>query len=160
MKICGTGHRPQRLSSDYGFNYKSIGWTRVINVVKDYIVNNNVTHVISGMALGFDIALAIAAIQLKNEGYNLHLEAAIPCRNQSAFWNEYSQRVYSKILERCDKITILSEAYTKDCMLNRNKYMLDNSDVVLALWDGKCHGGTYNTVSIAKSLNKHVVVVK
>lgn len=160
VKICGTGHRPQRLSSEFGFNYKSPGWTRVIEELRDYIVENKVTHVISGMALGFDMALAIAAIQLKNIGYNIHLEAAVPCRNQSKFWNEYSKRIHAKILERCDEVTILAEEYSRECMMNRNTYMIDKADVVLALWDGKCFGGTYDAVRKAQALNKTVVVVK
>lgn len=160
VKICGTGHRPQRLSSKFGFNYESPGWTRVIDKVRDYIVGNKVTHVISGMDLGFGIALAIAVIQLKNIGYNIHLEAAVPCRNQDRFWSEYSKYVYTKILERCDEITVLAEEYSSKCMMNRNTYMIDKADIVLALWDGKYFGVTYDAIRKAHALNKTVVVFK
>ena len=35
-------------------------------------------------------------------------------------------------------------------------YMVDNSDLVLAFWNGKESGGTYYTLSYAKKKDKHV----
>ena len=42
----------------------------------------------------------------------------------------------------------------------RNRWMVDNSDLVLAVFDGKKEGGTWNCVKYAKSKNKEIVVIK
>ena len=41
-------------------------------------------------------------------------------------------------------------------MHKRNEYMVDNSDLVLAFWNGEESGGTYYTLSYAKKKNKRV----
>ena len=40
----------------------------------------------------------------------------------------------------------------------RNKYMVDNSDLLLAVWNGK-KGGTANTVKYARKKEKEVVII-
>lgn len=156
ITVCGTGHRPSALPVEYGYDYHSAGWTSVINNVKEVLKQLKVTNVISGMALGFDTALAIATLQLQNEGFDIKLEAAIPCKGQELKWNAESQYLYNKILERCYKKTYLSDKYTNSCMQDRNVYMVDNSDIVLALYKGT-PGGTANCIRYAKSKNKKII---
>lgn len=43
-------------------------------------------------------------------------------------------------------------------MQKRNEYMTDNSDIVIAVWDGS-KGGTANCVRYAKKLNKEIIVI-
>ena len=44
-------------------------------------------------------------------------------------------------------------------MQKRNKYMVDQSDLVIAVWDGKKVGGTWNTIKYAKSKEKQVIYI-
>lgn len=53
----------------------------------------------------------------------------------------------------------ISKEYEKDCMLMRNKFMVDNSNFVIAMWDGRKRGGTYYTLNYAKKLNKQIILV-
>lgn len=145
--ICGTGHRPQHISS--------FGTAK--DDIKKFISENNVGKVISGMALGYDTILAEAVIELKEQGAELILEAAVPCNNQDCKWLEKDRIKYKNILSKCDTVTLLQQEYTADCLQNRNKYMVDNSDIILAYWNGKQNGGTYNCIKYAKSKNKKIV---
>jgi uncharacterized phage-like protein YoqJ len=43
-------------------------------------------------------------------------------------------------------------------MQKRNEYMVDNSDIVIAVWDGS-KGGTYNCVKYAEKLGKKIIVI-
>ena len=52
----------------------------------------------------------------------------------------------------------ISKEYEKDCMLMRNKFMVDNSDFVIAMWDGRKRGGAYHTLNYAKKLNKQIIL--
>ena len=38
----------------------------------------------------------------------------------------------------------------------RNQYMVDNSDLVLAIWNGKESGGTWNTIKYARKQGKKI----
>ena len=64
ITICGTGHRPASLPSEYGYDYHSQAWTGVINRTIQFLIDNKVDKVISGMALGFDQVLAIAVYKM------------------------------------------------------------------------------------------------
>ena len=39
--------------------------------------------------------------------------------------------------------------YTKGCMLRRNRYMVDRSSLLIAVYDGTPKGGTMNTLAYA-----------
>jgi len=43
-------------------------------------------------------------------------------------------------------------------MQKRNEYMVDNADIVIAVWDGT-KGGTCNCVRYAKKLGKDIVII-
>ena len=145
--ICGTGHRPQHVSN-FGTAKTDI---------KKFISENSVGKVITGMALGFDTILAEAVIELKERGADIILEAAVPCREQDKLWRKEDKEKYQYILSKCDIVSLLQQEYTADCLNNRNKYMVDNSNIVLAYWNGKQNGGTYNCVKYAES--KHKIII-
>lgn len=44
-------------------------------------------------------------------------------------------------------------------MLERNRFMINNSSLVIALFDGK-NGGTKKTIDYAKEQNINVIVLK
>ena len=48
--------------------------------------------------------------------------------------------------------------YNKWCFQKRNKYMVDKSDVVLAVWNRETIG-TGNTVKYANEKNRKVIVI-
>ena len=81
----------------------------------------------------------------------------IPCETQAVKWNERDREIYYDLIAKCDKETLLQQNYTSDCMQKRNEYMVDNSDYVIAVWNGK-PSGTGNTVKYAKKKNKLVLL--
>lgn len=154
--VCFTGRRPQKLP--WGYNEKD---ERCINLKNELLENINLaisegaTHFISGMALGVDMWAAEAIIELKEKGLNITLEAALPHRKQSAGWNASHRARYEAILKKCDNITYVSDHYSHYCMMKRNQYMVDLSDLVIAATND-FSGGSGKTVLYARS--KHVPV--
>lgn len=160
-KTCAfTGHRPQNLP--FGFDEADRRCRKLKKVLKKQILglikNENVTHFISGMALGVDMYAAEIVLELKARYSGITLESAIPCGSQSAKWPKAMRERYSDIVSRCDIQTLLQTDYTPDCMDRRNRYMADKSDLLIAVWDGGA-GGTGNTVRYALSLGKPVIVI-
>lgn len=161
QKVCSfTGHRPQNLA--FKFNEKDSRCIalkkRLKQEIEKQIKDNGVTHFISGMALGVDTYVAEIILDLKKKYPAITLEAAIPCEEQAIKWGEKNRERYFSIIERCDKQTIISKSYTPDCMNKRNRYMVNCSDVIIAVWDGT-PSGTGNTVKYAKEKNKTVILI-
>ena len=122
------------------------------------LIENSYTYFISGGALGVDQDFAEAVLRAKQIHARIELEIAVPCRNQAARWSEAEQLRYRSILERADCVNILSEQYTRYCMLKRNEYMVDKSDLILAYWNGDENGGTWYTMTYAKRKKKELII--
>ena len=111
----------------------------------------------SGFAEGFDMLAAEAVLQLKEEYEDLVLAAAIPFRNQPAQFDPQDQLLYKELLEKADRVVILSEKYYKGCYLRRDEYMVSKASLVIAFWDNVCDGGTYFTVKRAVETGRKVI---
>lgn len=60
------------------------------------------------------------------------------------------------IINESDEVYYVSEErYTHWCMNKRNEWMVDNSDLVIAVWDGT-KGGTANCVRYAVKQGKEI----
>lgn len=156
---CFTGHRPQSLP--WKFNEHDLRCQllkqRLKTEIRHMITHRGVRHFISGMALGVDTWAAEIVLEFKQK-YRITLECAIPCETQAARWKENDRERWFSIVERCDQETMLQTRYTADCMQKRNRYMIDHSDYVIAVWNGK-PSGTGMTVTYARERGKEIVVI-
>ena len=159
---CFTGHRPSELPWEYDeFGIRFCFFKHRLKKAIVTSVEQGYKHFISGMALGVDMIAAEIVIGLKATYPDIILECALPCINQTAKWNDESIMRYQNILSMADKVTIVSSTlYFNGCMAKRNKYMIDCSSRVIAVYNGKKSGGTYQTINMAKIANKEVVIVK
>lgn len=145
--VSGTGHRPQKLGG-----YSQQAHRVLIDIAKDWLIANRPEEVIVGMALGWDTALAEAALEL-----NIPLTAAVPFKGQELKWSVDTQKLYHEILAKAKRVVIVSEGgYSADKMDIRNRWMVDNSNTILAMHDGSA-GGTNNCVKYAKKKDKPII---
>ena len=100
------------------------------------------------MANGCDFYFAEAVLALRTEHPEITLEAAIPCEGQSGRWSAAQRRRYERLVAECDYRTVVQQTYTPDCMLRRNRYMVDASGVLIAAYNGS-PGGTRSTLLYA-----------
>ena len=107
------------------------------------------------MALGFDTVAAESIINLK-KNFDIKLTACLPCSDQSSRFSEFNRQKYNSILSRCDKVITLNESYRAGCMHERDRYMVDNSDVLVCFLR-RNKGGTFYTVNYAKKTGKPVI---
>ena len=78
MKMCVTGHRPNKL---YGYDLTDDRWIALKEDFKQILIENKCDEAITGMALGVDTMFAYAVLELKESGYDIKLHCAVPCRN-------------------------------------------------------------------------------
>ena len=158
---CFTGHRPQRLP--FKFDEQHPACARLKGLLRQeltrLITEEEVNRFITGMALGTDQICAELVLELKEAYPQITLECAIPYEEQAAKWTVPQRDRYFSIIVRSDCENQLQGAYTKDCMAKRNRYMVEESGHVLAVWDGTARSGTGQTVRYARELGRKVTVI-
>lgn len=148
MIISATGHRPSKLG---GYS-PDIDNLLLKTAVKS--LEGLATNVISGMALGWDMAIAEAAIVL-----DIPFVAAVPFRGQESRWPKNTQERYFSLLSLAkDVVYVCEDGYAPWKMQKRNEWLVDNSDLVIALWNGTS-GGTSNCIKYAEKIDKKIINV-
>jgi uncharacterized phage-like protein YoqJ len=144
--IAATGHRPVKLGG-YGYNAAN----RLRSFARSELAPYRPLTVITGMALGWDQAVAGACVDLE-----IPFVAAVPFAGQEAKWPVGSQHAYVRLLSRATKIVVVNEGgFSVQSMHRRNRYMVDCATQILALWDGSS-GGTSHCVAYAASAKKPI----
>lgn len=103
----------------------------------------------AGGAVGFDTLAAKAVLSLKEKCPDIKLILVLPCKDQTARWNDGDKQVYEDILSQADKVVYVSQTYTAGCMQKRNRRLVDGSSVCISYLN-KQSGGTAYTVNYAK----------
>lgn len=159
--VCFTGHRPQKLP--WRFNEYDSRCIKMKETLKNLIENsikNDYDTFICGMALGFDIICAETILELKKIYPHIILIGALPCKNQDCKWLPKDKIRYQNILSQVDKVRCIYDTYNgSECMLERNRYMVNNSSLMIALFDGKA-GGTKSTINYAKKQGVEVIILE
>ncbi|HJB56690.1 MAG TPA: DUF1273 domain-containing protein [Candidatus Flavonifractor intestinipullorum] len=156
---CFTGHRPEKLpwGSDEGDPRCTALKERLRDMLEE-AYQAGYRHFISGMARGTDLYFCEAALALRDERPGITVEAAIPCEEQAARWPEEERQRYFNLIGRCDLETMVQHHYDRGCMLRRNRYMVDRSSRLIAVYDGML-GGTMYTLTYAMKQGLEVLIL-
>lgn len=147
MIIAVTGHRPNKLGG-----YTEIAQDRVYKLAYDTLKLLHPNEVITGMALGWDQAIAQACVDLK-----IPFHAYVPFQGQEAMWNTLSKRIYWDLRDKAASVKVIcSPGFAGWKMQKRNEAMVDDAQSVLALFDGSFTGGTANCVLYAQRKRKRI----
>lgn len=139
MIVAGTGHRPSKLGG-YG---PEVFW-RLVRLARSYLETVEPFHVISGMALGWDQALAMAALEL-----SIPFTAACPFEDMHVKWPNSSRLHFLHLFEAAQEVVFVNPGeYAVWKMQARNEWMVDRADRMATLWDGST-GGTKNCLDYA-----------
>ena len=157
MICCVTGHRPE------GFPFirneaeqKYIEYLTALSITIEALTQEGYDHFITGMAGGADLDFARLVLQHKSTYPHIILEAALPYPNRSHKHIRDTAIERSSVLARCDHVQEVSPSYHQRCMQKRNIFMVNKSDLVLAIWNGTEKGGTWNTIRYARRQGKTI----
>ncbi len=79
--------------------------------------------------------------------------------NQHCKWKPAEIAVYKALLKLIDGTRCIYDTYNgRECMLERNRYMIDNSSVVIALFNSKPSGTKY-TIDYAKKQGRNIIII-
>lgn len=157
MVCCVTGHRSKGFPFEREeLNYRYLFYIDMLRNEIGRAIYCGCDWFVTGMAEGADLDFAEIVIDFRYEEYEVSLEAALPYpwKNPKRE-SEFSEKC-DYVLQKCDKKTEVSDHYFKGCMQKRNRYMVDKSDVIIAVWNGKHKGGTWDTIKYAREQGKEI----
>ena len=161
MRVAFTGHRPEQLNmmrnelSKSGQALQDLIWREVRKQEKA-----GADTFLCGAARGADIICGeIVLAEKHTTDPQLKLICAIPFRGQADRWSPEWKLRYRELLRGADRIVQLCEQYQRDCFHIRNRYLVDNCDVLIAIYNGGDTGGTAYTVKYAKMQGKEIIIL-
>ena len=161
MKTCAfTGHRPQNLPWQFNeADTNCLKLKQILNQQISQLAKNGFTDFLSGMALGSDTWAAEAVLNLRKKKPALKLHCILPCKTQAEKWPVSEQERYQKILAQADSIFFTSRNYHPNCMLERNRFMVEKAHLLLAVYNGQPHSGTAAAVRHAQRLSCDIIII-
>lgn len=161
---CFTGHR--KLGGEYyNRSNPSDMWHSLheflSKVVWEMMSIHKVNHFISGLAIGVDMLGAdLVAHNRAFMDSPVLLTGAMPFPSQPSKWPEMTRQEWHRICGLCnDVVSVSADPYHPSKMQVRNKWMVDRSSYVIAVWNGETSGGTWNCMKYAHDTGKQVLAV-
>ena len=144
---CVTGHRdlPQK-----EINHVKAALRKEV----ERAVADGFTCFMSGFAEGVDQYFAEIVLEMRRLNPALELVAVIPY--QKRLDNLQKKKRTYKMLETCADIIVIREEYQPSVYSHRNRYMVEHSDRVIAVYDGREKGGTVGTIRFTHVLKKEL----
>lgn len=140
MILSATGHRPDKLGG-YSPKVSDAIFCTAFHGLQSIAPS----EVITGMAIGWDMAVAEAAYLL-----GIPFKAYVPFEGQESKWPRASQTLYGNLLYKAAEVVICCDGgYAGWKMQRRNTMMMDDGDEVFALYNGDETGGTHNAIVYA-----------
>lgn len=145
--FAATGHRPEKLGG-----YSPEVDARLRRLALTFLGGKRPKQIISGLALGWDLAWAEAGLLL-----GIPVIGALPFREYSYRWPEASQQRLFRVMQSCASVEVISPGnYAAWKMQTRNEWMVDRCEVLVALYNGDRGGGTANCVLYAQAKSKPI----
>ena len=154
-----TGYRPYKMP--FGYDEESplgLDFKKRLRETIEVLILQGYKHMISGGAQGMDIMAAEIVLDLQKDYPDVTLEMAIPFEDQAKKWSEEYRARWQRCIDEADMLTVVSHEYTKNCLYARNRYIVQQADLLLACFDGQ-EGGTKNTVEYARRFGCPVCLI-
>lgn len=155
-----TGHRPHKFPWKYDeADSRCVALKAVLTEQITTLANAGFTQFLSGMAEGADMWSALAVLNLREKNPAIKLHCILPCKEQADKWAASSQDLYHSILDQADSIVYVSRTRHKNCMLDRNRFLVDHAAALLAIYNGEWRGGTAATMRYARKMGREIIVI-
>lgn len=151
--VAVTGHRPDKIG---GYRIPNPTYSAVIRNLRAWLLELKPSVVLTGMALGVDQWMAELCISME-----IPFTACLPM-DEEAFsnrWPPASKVKLRYLLTKAHQVIVISKGGFEMWKLqDRNEWMVDNCNLLLAVFNGT-EGGTANCIGYAYSVNRQVQFV-
>lgn len=129
-------------------------YKHICSSIKNLLIELAPEKIISGFAQGVDLWAASIALSL-----DIPVVAAIAFDEQSKSFEPLYKKQFDKLLEFSTEVYI-DKYYHEGVFQDRNEYMVDNSDKLIAVYNPTLgSGGTLNCINYAKQQNKEIIYI-
>lgn len=146
MIMTGIAHTPTRLHER-----TYLPSNELVYLASKALREYNATSLITSLSLGWDQALAKAALELK-----IPFSVAIPYPGRDQVLKRDAQVLYYDLLAHATDVTQISDAYCDSAMLDAHLWRVEAADFVLALWDYEFTGDCFRVIDYALKCQKPV----
>lgn len=155
-----TGHRPKSFPWKYNETAREcVLLKEVLAAQITALAEQGVTNYLSGMALGVDLWSAQIVLDLQEQYPTIKLHCILPCEGQEIKWTASMQEQYHAILKQAGNVVYVNQKYTPNCMLERNRYLIDHASILLAVHNGTQRSGTGATVRYAQKQGCEIFII-
>lgn len=144
MILGATGHRLHKLPGYRGERTDKRIREALLSVALEALDEWQPDEVISGMATGWDLAVAMAAMVS-----NIPFRAYVPFEGQCRLWGRADQEAYRGLLDEAKEVRVISPIERNSAYVERDELMVDHSDHMAALYCGDPRSGTGVTLRYA-----------
>ena len=149
---CFSGHRPEKLPFNINFQSVEEGYNSYICLHIHEAYLNGYRTFLTGMARGFDILAAYAVIKYRerfNVTEKISLVGVSPYSEEIDRLNGQDLYNYNLVKHHCDEMIYLNREYVPWCYHQRNRFMVDNSSLLICSCLDE-NSGTGSTIRYAR----------
>ena len=163
IKSCAfTGHRPKQFP--FRDDETDPAFLKLRNQIKNTIVqlcNTGCRVFYCGMAEGVDLWCGEIVLELMNQFQPaLKIIPVVPYYAQPSSMSERNKKRYHRIMEIAEERYLVSRQYTKSCFMQRNRFLVDSSDALIAVMvKGHERTGTGQTYRYAQKMKKKIFLI-
>lgn len=159
---CFTGHRPNHLPwGEQEDSFAALTCKMRLAEEIERAWQEGYRHFLCGVAQGADLMFAEGVLACQMVHPDVKLIAAIPCSDQTNGWKKEQIARYQSILAAigAENCILIQQEWTKGCMLRRDRYMVNQSQRIIALYNGTSRGGTKYTLGYAMQQGLDYVII-
>lgn len=157
--IAFSGHRPNRLPSDPD-QLEKLSFALIAELSKLRLQGYDTLY--CGMAEGADMLCYEAARSIglhPTDWTRMRICCVLPYERHYTVSSSMNRFDAYYDLTAADSIISMAPKYSPGCFHQRNRYMVDHADVLLAIFDGNNKGGTSYTIKYAHKQGKKVILL-
>ncbi len=158
LSVCFSGYRPSKFDFpliDGNPDFEKLK-SHLKNTIKKLIKKEKCIFYI-GLAEGFDIIAGEILLECQEElKIDLDIKCVLPHLGFiDKFSSDWCKRA-DYLIDTTNRLKLISQNYEHGVYYKRNRYMVDNSSILVCYYDGK-KGGTKYTLDYAKKKNLHII---
>jgi hypothetical protein len=147
MLVTGIAPTPERLNER-----RDVPSGELVYLAKKALEQYQATRVLTSLDLGWEQALAKAAIELE-----IPFTVAIPFPGRDENWDRDARQSYLDLLSQADEVYRLCDHYTETAELEARFWQIDQADLTLALWDFDFQSDIFRAVEYAVKHDRELI---
>lgn len=152
---CFTGHRSLPPETDFSYAALRESLSRAID---EAIRERDCMTFYTGGAVGFDLLAAELVLARRKTAPRPELIVCCPYCGHDAHFSADEKRRWAAVRERAKQTLYLADRYSPNVFFNRNRYMVDRSDVLIA-YVRNPDSGSGQTYALAKQRGLDILLL-